>query len=354
MILIEEAATRFPADAVEKQIPDAEAARALLENGRPDVLDVIRARRALYHDAYGSDAAAHLERTERAVVLGVARLAVRHGTLGTDFHAYHNEDHALEILDRRLGQVIDTLGVQALPGRDWLVLSLFATCHDIRQREDQQYHDGIGSNELASIAETHRILDVTGFERERDSALFDTTEIMIAGSTFDPSPRPRDSTSFNTAESTRAGGALAPKLSALLDLRQPQWHQQPALAHALYLAQFASDLDTANVGEGFHHLTESAERLAIEREMRSGRSLAEPASGAPVLGFLTTGQVKYFFELHHFCSDLGTQVFALGKRDNAPRVRQLAGQLHEKFGAMPEGSFTGAEVIAAQQAFAAA
>lgn len=351
MILISDTAARFPPDTTELRIPDAEAARSLLEQGRPDVLDVIRSRRALYHDAYGVDAAAHLERTEHAVVLGCARLAVRHGTLGSDYHAYHNEDHALEILDRRLGQVIDALGVQALPGRDWLVLSLFATCHDLRQRENQQYFDGIGANELASIAETHRILDTTGFERDRDASLFAAIEIMIAGSTFDPTPRPSESSAFNSAEATRAGGALAPKLSGLLERREPEWHDHPDLAHALYLAQFASDLDTANVGEDFRHLTDSAERLASEREMRSGRSLDDGASGPPVLGFLTSGQVKYFFELHRFCSDLGTQVFALGKRDNAPRVRQLADQLHERFGSRAAGSFTGRDVIEAQREF---
>ncbi len=354
MILISDTATRFPPDATERRIPDAEAARVLLEQGRPDVLDVIRSRRGLYHDAYGVDAAAHLERTERAVVLGVARLAVRHGTLGDDFHAYHNEDHALEILDRRLGQVIDALGVEALPGRDWLVLSLFATCHDLRQRENQQYFDGIGANELASIAETHRILDSTGFERKRDAALFAAIEIMIAGSTFDPTPRASDASPFNTADAARSGGALAPRLSALLEQREPNWHEHPALAHALFLAQFASDLDTANVGEDFRHLTESAERLASEREMRSGRSLDDAASGPPVLGFLTTGQVKYFFQLHRFCSDLGTQVFALGKRDNAPRVVQLSEQLRERFGEQPAGGFTGNDVIRAQRDYVAA
>ncbi len=351
MILISDAATRYPPDATELSVPDAESARVLLEQGRPDVLDVIRARRGLYHDAYGVEAAEHLERTERAVVLGVARLAVRHGTLGNDFHAYHNEDHALEILDRRLGQVIDALGVQALPGRDWLVLSLFATCHDLRQREHQEYFEGIGANELASIAETHRILDCTGFDRTRDASLYDTTEIMIAGSTFDPTPKPAGGAFFNSAEAARAGGALAPKLSALLERREPDWQAQPALTHALFLAHFASDLDTANVGEEFHHLAESAERLASEREMRSSRELDEPASGPPVLGFLTSGQVKYFFELHRFCSDLGTQVFALGKRDNAPRVRELSGLLQDRFGALPAESFSGNDVIAAQREF---
>lgn len=353
MILISDTATRFPPDATELRIPDADAARILLEQGRPDVLDVIRSRRGLYHDAYGVDAAAHLERTERAVVLGVARLAMRHGTLGNDYHAYHNEDHALEILDRRLGQVIDALGVEALPGRDWLALSLFATCHDLRQRENQQYFDGIGANELASIAETHRILDATGFERDRDAALYAAIEIMIAGSTFDPTPRPTESSAFNSADAARAGGALAPKLSGLLERREPDWHTHPALAHALYLAQFASDLDTANVGEDFRHLTESGERLASEREMRAGRSLDTGASGPPVLGFLTTGQVKYFFELHRFCSDLGTQVFALGKRDNAPRVRKLAEQLQQRFGEQPAGTYTGNDVIRAQREFVA-
>ena len=126
-------------------------------------LELLKRRRAVYHDFYGEPAHQYLERAESATLLALARMGVRHGSFGSDFHSYHNENHALEILDRRLGRVLGQEGVQALPGRDWLALSLFATCHDLRQRETVEFKHGIGNNEAASIAETHRILEVAGF-----------------------------------------------------------------------------------------------------------------------------------------------------------------------------------------------
>ena len=38
------------------------------------------------------------------------------------------------------------------------MLSLLATCHDLRQREVVDYDHPIGNNEAASISETGRIL----------------------------------------------------------------------------------------------------------------------------------------------------------------------------------------------------
>ena len=43
-------------------------------------------------------------------LLGLARLGVRHGAFGADPHDYHNEDHVLELGERRLGQLMDSLG----------------------------------------------------------------------------------------------------------------------------------------------------------------------------------------------------------------------------------------------------
>jgi hypothetical protein len=169
-------------------------------------------------------------------------------------------------------------------------------------------------------------------------------EVMIAGSTFDASPRPQ---TFNTAEVLTTGGPLAPKLVAELDVALPTWRQDPMIERAVNLGLIASDLDTANVGERFSEFAASAARLAAEREMRSGRSLTKPESGMPVLKFLTDGQEHYFFDLHRFCSPLGSAVFAQGKEYNAPRVRALADFLRGRFGRSAEGSFNGEQVLAA-------
>ena len=334
----------FLPDTIEREIADVATARALICERRPDVPELFERRRAVYRDFYGDAAREYLERAENAVMLALARLGVRHGSFGNDFHAYHNENHALEILDRRLGRVVEQIGVEALPGRDWLALSLFATCHDLRQREAVDFTHAIGSNEAASIAETHRILEIAGFDPRDDRDLFIALEIMIAGSTFDARPAPMQP--YNTAEILQTGGPLAPKLSGELDKAHAGWRQDPALERAVTLALIASDLDTANVGERFTELAHSAARLAAEREMRAGRSLSDGASGSPVLAFLTDGQERYFFELHRFCSELGSAVFAGVKERNAPRVRAVADALRVRFQDQPEGSYTGAEVIA--------
>jgi hypothetical protein len=340
----------FPPDATEREIPDVATARALISARRPDVLQLLKRRRAVYHDFYGEAAQNYLERAESAVLLSLARFGRRHGSFGTDFHQYHNEDHALEILDRRLGRVLGQEGVEALPGRDWLALSLFATCHDLRQRETFDFNSGIGNNEAASISETFRILDLAGFDREVDDDLYVALEVMIAGSTFDARPIPPDP--YNTAEAATTGGPMAPKLTTSLDQAVPGWRGDPKLERALNLALLASDLDTANVGERFVDFAASAARLASEREMRSDRDLDDPASGPPVLGFLTKGQERYFFELHRFCSELGKAVFAQGKETNAPRVRELSGELQNRFGELPVGSYCGAEVLQTHLALA--
>ena len=332
----------FPPDDVERQVPDVASARALINERRPDVPVLLKRRRAVYHDVYGEPAHVYLERAESATLLALARLGVRHGSFGSDFHAYHNENHALEILDRRLGRVLGQEGVQALPGRDWLALSLFATCHDLRQRETVEFRHGIGNNEAASIAETNRILESAGFIRSEHAELFVALETMIAGSTFDATPR---SPTYNVAEVLATGGPLAPKLAEKLDQTTPGWREDPNMERALKLALIASDLDTANVGERFAEFAQSAARLAAEREMRAGRSLNSASSGQPVLGVLTDGQERYFFDLHRFCSDLGSAVFAQGKEYNAPRVRELANELRSRFGTRAPGSFTGDEVL---------
>lgn len=334
----------YPPDATEERLADVASGRKLMAERRPDVFALLKRRRAIFREAYpGKDHV--LDRAEDALLLSMARLGVRHGSFGHDYHHYHNENHAMEILERRIGRVLEEMGVNALPGRDWLALALFATCHDLRQREPVSFSHGIGANEAASAAETFRILDASGFSRQADEDLYLALEIMIAGSTFDATPRPPQS-QFNTAEIVATGGPLAPKLAGELDHTDPHWRENAKLNHAIELALIASDLDTANVAEPFPELAASAGRLAAEREMRSGRSLDDGDSGQPVLGFLTGGQERYFFELHRFCSGLGRAVFGDGKVENAPKVRALSDLLRERFGKRAPGSYSGGEVLA--------
>ncbi len=311
----------YALDASERALPDAGAARRLLADRRPDIpvrLDAIIAR------ATGGDGAPqHAD----AALLGLARLGLRHGGFGQDPHAYHNEDHVLELAERRLGRVMDVLGEAGLPAADWLALVLFAACHDLRQRETFDVPGPVGGNEAASIAEAFRILAACGFDPDLDRELFVALELMIAGSTFDARPLPHPEPELASA----AGGSLARSLAVWLDGERPDWSRDPAARRGERLARLAADLDTANVGEPFQHLADSALRLCREREWRAGRALDRPASGAPCLGFLTRGQTHYFFELHRFCSREGERVFGPGKAANADRVRRLSADLAAAF-----------------------
>jgi hypothetical protein len=333
--------SQFSPDASERALPDAAAARALVAKHRPDILDWMQHRRQRLIDHFGESVAPSLEPAADAFILGLARLGLRHGSFGNDRHDYHNENHILELADRRLRACERALGYGALPLEDWLKLALFAACHDLRQRESKDVPGPVGGNEASSIAETFRILDTCGYSRSSDRALYVAMEMLIAGSTFGLFARPLS----NSAEAAIGGGALARHLPGWLDQAVPDWRHDPMIEPALILARLAADLDTANAGESFPELADSALRLCREREMREGRALDSEASAQPCLGFLTNGQERYVFELQHFSSREGERVFGPGKIANAPRVRAVSAALRAQFAEIAPAS--GNEVIAA-------
>ncbi len=332
----------YAPDAAERALPDAGAARRLVLDRRPDIparIEAIVARATA-----GAGSPQHAD----AALLGLARLGLRHGGFGQDPHDYHNEDHVLELAERRLGRVMDALGEAALPAADWLALVLFAACHDLRQRETFDVPGPVGGNEAASIAEAFRILQACGFDPGADRELFVGLELMIAGSTFDARPTPHPDEDPVIA----AGGCLARSLAVWLDGERPDWSTDPAARRGERLARLAADLDTGNVGEPLPCLTESALRLCRERERRAGRSLDRTASGAPCLAFLTRGQMHYFFELHRFCSREGERVFGPGKAANAPAVRRVSEALAARFEEAPPAN--GQAVVEAFEALSRA
>lgn len=340
----------FPPDEVERRLPDPASARNLLRE-HDARLEAALARRFTQWRPFATDAAdvTLIENTIEAVRLGYARLGLRHGRFGDDFHPYHNEGHVLEILDGRLGRLIATHGIAALPLRHWCALALFAACHDLRQAERSEFAAGVGANERASIEETGRLLDACGFSREADVDLYVALDLMISGSTFD-ARKPDDSLVYNAAEWVQAGGALAAKLDQKLDKHRPGWREDRFLVDGQQLALVAADLDTANVAEPFASFATSAANLCAEREMISGRSLDAPESAAPTLEFLTTGQEQFFFDLHRFCSAPGLAAFAPMKQDNAPKLRSLVARMRKRAAegvAMTDGRQVLAEFVAA-------
>ena len=319
----------YAADASERALPDPSSARRLLLEQRPDIPARIEAM--VDRATAGAGSPQHAD----AALLALCRLGLRHGGFGQDPHDYHNEDHVLELGERRLGLVMDSLGDSGLPPADWLALLLFAACHDLRQRETFDVPGPVGGNEAASIAETFRILSACGFDPVRDRELHVALELMIAGSTFDARPLPH---ADNGDLATAAGGSLARSLGLWLDGERPEWRADPAARRGERLARLAADLDTANVGEDFLLLAQSALRLCRERERRAGRALDRAASAPTCLGFLSRGQTHYFFELHQFCSREGERVFGPAKAGNGPRVRRVSQGLLQRFEDQPPAS----------------
>lgn len=325
----------YPADAIEQALPDAAAARELLARHRPDVL----AGLSEVSRIHGGDA-----RALDAALLGTARLGLRHGSFGTDFHDYHNEGHVLEVGHRRLLRLVESMGDAAPGPADVDALMVFAACHDLRQRESVDVPGPVGGNEAASLAECMRILEGCGFDRERDRQQFVALEMMIAGSTFDARPVPVVEPGAE-AQSSLTGGSLARGLALWLDEALPTWRNDADARRGERLARLSADLDTANVGEQFVQLCETALRLCREREMRVGRALDSAESGQPCLDFLGRGQERYFNELHRFNSREGERVFGPQKRLNGPRVHETTAALLACFQAAAPAN--GNEVLAA-------
>lgn len=311
----------YQADASESALPDAKSAHALLSKHRPDLITRLEAR--ILSVASGHTTDKYLD----AAVLGTARLGLRHGSLGDDFHHYHNEDHVLDLAERRLGRMIEQCGLDAMLPEDWLALVLFSACHDLRQRETKDAPGPVGGNEAASIAETFRILDSCGFKRADDRSLYIALELMIAGSTFDP--RLSEEGSPDTANLT--GGALARSLGLWLDGVQPAWREDQDARRGERLGRLAADIDTANVGEAFGLLGRSALQLAEEQLMRRKLSPDHAESAEQALSFLSYGQHHYFFDLHRFSSREAERVFGPQKLANSEKVRSTSAALTAYF-----------------------
>ncbi|MGA9332772.1 MAG: hypothetical protein WBV39_00655 [Rudaea sp.] len=321
---------QYAADAIEALVPDPATARTLVSKRRPELLALLDDRRRRFAPLIAERPSAPVRPAEDAVLMAFCRMAFRHGTWGEDFHDYHNENHIFEILGPRVERLIDTIGLDALSLRDWFLLALFAAAHDLRQREVPEYQAGIGSNERASIEETVRILHACGFNEEANPEVFIAIELMIAGSTFDARPPP-PALEYNSADMVmQSGGALAQKLEIKLDKHVENWREDQRIVDAVDLALVAADLDTANVAEAFPLFMASAERLCLEREMRSHRDTSSAESAQPVLGFLTRGQEHYFFDLHRFSSAVGRQTFAAAKQANTEPMRRMIEALRER------------------------
>lgn len=334
----------FPPDAVEQEISDYRIAEEMLSEHDPSFLRYTQQRRAAFEKHFGDEEYSDfLDKAQRALIIAYARFAQRHGAWGDDLHHYHNEGHALEILVGRINYLCEQAGSHRLKPLDWVMLTLFAATHDLRQREKPDIEALVGNNERASIQEAHRILESVGFSRTEDAEVFDDLELMIAGSTFNV--QPKQNPNISPAEAAMSCGALAPMLVKELDQKNPNWADDPVLKRRVRLTLIASDLDTANVAEPILKFAKSAVRLCKEIEFRSGRDLDTHESAGPVLGFLTRGQEAYFFELHEFDSILGNEILGPMKETNAPLLTSLCEHMRHVFPGPPGPDITGRMIL---------
>ena len=223
---------QYPVDAIEVALPDADAAAAFLFSRRPELLPWLMRWQHELVATFGVQIQHDATRANTALRMALARMGLRYGSWGEDYHAYHNENHALELLDGRLERLVREAGT-TLDGRDRIALALFSACHDLRQRESGETGTLMGANEAASIDETARILAIAGFDHADDAWLFRTLELAIAGSTFDARPLAPDSRS-NTAELAARGGPLAPHLHECLDETEPGWRSDRGRIYIKY------------------------------------------------------------------------------------------------------------------------
>jgi hypothetical protein len=333
-------ARQYQVDASESALPDAKAARQLLAEHRPDIISRLDAR--ISSVSQGINAQKYLD----VALLGTARLGLRHGSFGDDFHHYHNEDHVLDLAERRLGRLVEQCGLAAMSPEDWLALVLFSACHDLRQRETMDAAGPVGGNEAASISETFRILDSCGFDQISDRSIYVAMELMIAGSTFDPRLSEASPDTMNLT-----GGALARSLGLWLDGVKPTWREDPDARRGERLGRMAADIDTANVGESFSLLGRSALQLAEEQLMRRQLKPEQPESAQQALNFLSHGQQHYFFDLHRFSSREAERVFGPQKLANSGKVRATTAALTTYFQNSPAAN--GRVVMDAFAAFCA-
>lgn len=348
---------QFEPDACELAHASVVDAHALLRERRPDLPPVMATVGASFLKFFGNSYAPLLQHTQDALGLSFVRMASRHGSWGDDVHTYHNEEHALELLNGRLARTRLQLGWRGMEAEEWLLLALFSNCHDLRQREKLDYYNGIGANERASIAESHRIFRTCGFCEPEHAEFFDTLAWMIAGSTFDARPESIEHgrvhqhsdtggiASVNKPTVINSGGSLSSALGRQFIAAHPNYLSDPVLRRRARLILVSADLDTANVGEPFMALVDSGVRLVREREMRNGRDLAKPNSAQHVIEFLTDGQELYFFKLHRFVSDIGRDVFGLGKTLNSHKLKRLTDQIRARFPSSVLQKSSGDEVI---------
>ncbi len=323
----------WPEDDVEQEISDFAIAERLLEKKLPELLVAIKRGNEELLDSVGAGVTEMPDLAYRVSVIGLARMALRHGSLADNSLAYHNERHLVDVLDH-LRMIIHYQNQQPAKTNpqaslhhigpvSCLCLSLFAATHDIRQSQKAVDDDGIGHSERASADEALRILKQAGLRPQQYSGIFQLLRWMIYGSTFFVQTK-----KFNSG--VVEPGALAPLVGENI-LRQGVVMDPFSARHSAELVSLATDIDTANVAEPINQYARQS--VNICQEVHQGRDFAstDQQLSRSILNFLTNGQQQYFFHQQRFYSVMAQKALNAPKQQTGELLKQLITWMQQHF-----------------------
>ncbi len=316
------ATVQFSPDAVERNIPGITDAEEYLSLHQPTLLSDIRRRAQLFQRPWAASLGELPAMAFQACVICIARVLARHGSMAGDHYDYHDELHALELIDH-LKALYHSSEAQDLSAAEWIYLAIFATAHDLRQKETGYGPDGVGNNERASADETDRILAAVGFDPEYQQSVYQLLRWMIHGTTFFP-------TGVELEQTTVGPGALAPVIAERI-VEKGHAVGELSATRAAQLVLLASDIDTANVAGSIDQFAERAARMCRELHKLQGHAFLGPHTAPSVLDFLTRGQHQYFFVMQRFNSSMAKAAFDARKAETGKCLKQLIHWLREQY-----------------------
>ena len=286
----------FPPDLIEEQVANRDQAWELLNQKLPQFKKLFNDWKSWYKSVVSN---AKVRRVViDAMLVSYARMALRNGSLSLNPRSYHNETHIDDLLCR-LMQLSKTPSSQTIPEYGWSLLSLFMSCHDLRQSEKSNRLELIGNNEQASFQEASRLLIRLDKHKVINKQHKELLQLMIHGSTFGKG----EDTKGNIYKGNLVKYLL--KKVRHFDLIDKE------------LAFIACDIDTANVASNIKEYAQSS--INVYNEIQN---ISKNPVSAQV--FFGEQQELYFFELQKFNSKLGELVFSKRKQINAPKIKQIS------------------------------
>ena len=291
----------FPPDLIEERIASMAQAEALLHNRATASDNSLRLWYQWYEPRVRDKHVRKL--TKKIVTVAYARMALRNGSLSLNPTSYHSEKH-IDDLFKRLIKISALQESSEIPDYGWTLLSLFVSCHDLRQSETPNVSDCVGSNEQASFQELLRLLEKYDTKDLITKEHRNVLKLMIHGSTF------------GRSEDNR-GNIYNGKLLKYLLVDNTEFSDTD-----IELAYIACDIDTANVAADLKDYARSSINVYNEIQNVSPSMISARK-------FFGEQQEQFFFELQKFDSKLCGLAFEMGKEKNAPLVKQISQKIKQ-------------------------